>query len=93
MQASINGRAIGNLSLCLQLYTQEFYQNVILRKLAEGGIYVTQAGPAGVLTCTEVHCSAAHAVYMRVSARAMPAVHVSGAHPLLCMCQALLPHC
>ncbi|KAK9811139.1 hypothetical protein WJX73_006141 [Symbiochloris irregularis] len=39
---------------CYQLYTQEFYRTVIKTKLAEGGIFVTQSGPAGVLTCTEV---------------------------------------
>ena len=40
--------------LCLQLYTDEFYQTVVSRKLAPGGIFVTQSGPAGVISCTEV---------------------------------------
>nr|BBC28493.1 spermine synthase [Eudorina sp. 2006-703-Eu-15] len=39
---------------CYQLYTQEFYKNVVLRKLAPGGIFVTQSGPAGILSCREV---------------------------------------
>ena len=38
----------------VQLYTQEFYRTVINSKLAPGGIFVTQSGPAGVLSCTEV---------------------------------------
>lgn len=38
----------------LQLYTQEFYENVVLPALKPGGIFVTQAGPAGVLACTDV---------------------------------------
>jgi len=39
---------------CYQLYTQEFYNNVICKKLAPGGIFVTQSGPAGVLSNKEV---------------------------------------
>lgn len=35
---------------CYQLYTQEFYRDVVAKKLAPGGIFVTQSGPAGV-TC------------------------------------------
>jgi thermospermine synthase len=38
----------------LQLYTQEFYRTVIEPKLAPDGIFVTQSGPAGVLSCSEV---------------------------------------
>lgn len=37
-----------------QLYTQDFYRNVVAPKLAPNGIFVTQSGPAGVLTCSEV---------------------------------------
>lgn len=37
-----------------QLYTQEFYRDVVLKKLAPGGIFVTQSGPAGVLSAHEV---------------------------------------
>ena len=39
----------------MQLYTQEFYQTVVKRKLAPGGVFVTQSGPAGVLSATQVH--------------------------------------
>ncbi|GBF87456.1 spermine synthase [Raphidocelis subcapitata] len=39
---------------CYQLYTQDFYQNVVLKKLNPGGIFITQSGPAGILSCTEV---------------------------------------
>ncbi|CAL5223876.1 g6467 [Coccomyxa viridis] len=39
---------------CYQLYTQDFYRNVVAPKLAPNGIFVTQSGPAGVLTCSEV---------------------------------------
>jgi thermospermine synthase len=40
---------------CYQLYTQEFYDNVVKAKLAPGGIFVTQSGPAGVLAHKEVY--------------------------------------
>ena len=40
----------------LQLYTQEFYQDILKPRLSSGGIFVTQSGPAGVLTSQEV-CS------------------------------------
>jgi thermospermine synthase len=39
----------------MQLYTQEFYQTVVKRKLAPGGVFVTQSGPAGVLSATQVY--------------------------------------
>ena len=39
---------------CYQLYTQEFYETVVKAKLAPGGIFVTQSGPAGVLAHKEV---------------------------------------
>lgn len=42
---------------CYQLYTQDFYRNVVLEKLNPGGIFVTQSGPAGILSCTEVFTS------------------------------------
>jgi thermospermine synthase len=38
---------------CYQLYTVEFYRH-IAKKLAPGGILVTQSGPAGLATCHEV---------------------------------------
>ena len=33
---------------------QDFYRNVVLQKLNPGGIFITQSGPAGFLSCTEV---------------------------------------
>lgn len=39
---------------CYQLYTKEFYESVVKQKLAPGGLFVTQSGPAGVLSATEV---------------------------------------
>nr|CAD1826157.1 unnamed protein product [Ananas comosus var. bracteatus] len=42
---------------CYQLYTKSFYENVIKPKLNYQGIFVTQAGPAGVLTHKEVFSS------------------------------------
>ncbi|CAG9463107.1 unnamed protein product [Pedinophyceae sp. YPF-701] len=39
---------------CYLLYTQEFYRDVVMKKLAPGGIFITQSGPAGVETCREV---------------------------------------
>ncbi|PNH04653.1 Thermospermine synthase ACAULIS5 [Tetrabaena socialis] len=42
---------------CYQLYTQEFYRDVVLAKLAPGGIFITQSGPAGFLSCQEVFTS------------------------------------
>lgn len=36
------------------MYTQEFYETVVKRALRPGGIFVTQAGPAGVVACTAV---------------------------------------
>lgn len=43
-----------------QLYTQDFYRNVVEPKLAPGGIFVTQSGPAGVLSCSEVFAPINH---------------------------------
>ncbi|XP_047334641.1 thermospermine synthase ACAULIS5-like [Impatiens glandulifera] len=39
---------------CYQLYTKSFYESVIKSKLKKDGIFVTQAGPAGVFSHTEV---------------------------------------
>ncbi|KAL3138825.1 hypothetical protein ABBQ32_005660 [Trebouxia sp. C0010 RCD-2024] len=39
---------------CYQLYTQDFYRDVVQPKLNPDGIFVTQSGPAGVLSSTEV---------------------------------------
>ena len=38
----------------LQLYTQEFYETVVKAKLKPGGIFVTQSGPAGVMSASQV---------------------------------------
>ena len=38
----------------LQLYTQEFYETVVKQKLNPGGIFVTQSGPAGVMSASQV---------------------------------------
>ena len=38
----------------MQLYTHNFYRDVVKPKLAPDGIFVTQSGPAGVLSSTEV---------------------------------------
>ncbi|CAL5059219.1 unnamed protein product [Urochloa decumbens] len=43
---------------CYQLYTKGFYDRVVKPKLSDGrGVFVTQAGPAGVLTHREVFSS------------------------------------
>ncbi|XP_027354623.1 thermospermine synthase ACAULIS5 [Abrus precatorius] len=42
---------------CYQLYTKSFYENILKPKLNANGIFVTQAGPAGILTHTEVFTS------------------------------------
>lgn len=39
---------------CYQLYTDDFYKNVVMKKLNAGGIFVTQSGPCGVLSSHEV---------------------------------------
>ncbi|XP_068647395.1 thermospermine synthase ACAULIS5-like [Aristolochia californica] len=39
---------------CYQLYTKSFYEFIVKPKLTEEGIFVTQAGPAGAFTHTEV---------------------------------------
>ncbi|RZC49372.1 hypothetical protein C5167_017803 [Papaver somniferum] len=42
---------------CYQLYTKSFYEQILKPKLNPNGIFVTQAGPAGVLTHKEVFAS------------------------------------
>ncbi|KAM7490631.1 hypothetical protein LguiA_033552 [Lonicera macranthoides] len=42
---------------CYQLYTKSFYQQILKPKLTHNGIFVTQAGPAGVFTHKEVFSS------------------------------------
>ncbi|KAG2390196.1 Thermospermine synthase [Vigna angularis] len=38
---------------CYQLYTKSFYENTLKPKLNDNGIFVTQAGPAGIFTHKE----------------------------------------
>ncbi|XP_057957808.1 thermospermine synthase ACAULIS5 [Malania oleifera] len=42
---------------CYQLYTKSFYEKILKPKLHDNGIFVTQAGPAGVFTHKEVFSS------------------------------------
>ncbi|KZV37225.1 spe4 protein [Dorcoceras hygrometricum] len=42
---------------CYQLYTKSFYQNILKPKLNAKGVFVTQAGPAGVFSHKEVFSS------------------------------------
>ncbi|XP_009334690.2 thermospermine synthase ACAULIS5 [Pyrus x bretschneideri] len=42
---------------CYQLYTKSFYDKILKPKLNHGGIFVTQAGPAGIFTHKEVFTS------------------------------------
>lgn len=56
---------------CYQLYTQEFYRTVVLRKLAPGGIFVTQSGPAGILSAKEVF-TLIHSTLRSVFPRVLP---------------------
>ena len=42
---------------CYQLYTDDFYKNVVSKKLNAGGIFATQSGPCGVMTAGEVFSS------------------------------------
>ncbi|KAJ7520590.1 hypothetical protein O6H91_19G012100 [Diphasiastrum complanatum] len=42
---------------CYKLYTQSFYEDIIQPRLSSGGIFVTQAGPAGILSHGEIYSS------------------------------------
>ncbi|WCJ29355.1 Polyamine aminopropyltransferase [Euphorbia peplus] len=42
---------------CYQLYTKSFYQSILKPRLNPHGIFVTQAGPAGIFTHKEVFSS------------------------------------
>eukprot|EP01018_Ginkgo_biloba_P033655 Gb_38598 [translate_table: standard] len=42
---------------CFKLYTKSFYEYIVKPKLSDTGMFVTQAGPAGVLTHTDVFSS------------------------------------
>ncbi|CAN0856728.1 Thermospermine synthase ACAULIS5 [Linum grandiflorum] len=39
---------------CYKLYTKSFYESTVKPKLNHGGVFVTQAGPAGIFSHTEV---------------------------------------
>eukprot|EP00899_Mesostigma_viride_P007216 jgi/Mesvir1/16496/Mv10049-RA.1 len=39
---------------CFNLYTEEFYEQVLRPRLNPGGIFVTQSGPAGILSHKEI---------------------------------------
>lgn len=39
---------------CYKLYTKSFYEFIVKPRLKQGGIFVTQAGPAGIFSHTEV---------------------------------------
>ena len=45
---------------CYQLYTDDFYKNVVSVKLNDGGVFVTQSGPCGVLSAGEVFAPIHH---------------------------------
>lgn len=61
---------------CFHLYTREFYEGVIKKKLAPGGVFVTQSGPAGVLSAGQVF-SCIHATLASVFPAVVPlAAHV-----------------
>ncbi len=65
----INDMCAKKLSLLLQLYKQDFYRDVVKPKLSPDGIFVTQSGPAGVLSSTEVFTaihSTLHSVFPSV---------------------------
>lgn len=40
---------------CYKLYTKSFYLDILKPRLKPGGILVTQGGPAGILSATEVY--------------------------------------
>lgn len=67
---------------CYQLYTQEFYRNVVRNKLNAGGIFIAQCGPAGFRSCKEVFTTIHHTL-----ASVFPSVHPYVQHmPSYCDC-------
>ena len=61
---------------CYHLYTADFYRDVVAKKLAPGGVFVTQSGPAGVLSATQVFTSI-HATLAAVFPSVLPlAAHI-----------------
>ncbi|KAJ9523274.1 hypothetical protein QJQ45_024064 [Haematococcus lacustris] len=68
--------------LCNAMVVQEFYETVVRRKLAPGGIFVTQSGPAGLLSAKEVF-STIHRTVSSVFPTVVPyAQHI----PSFCEC-------
>lgn len=61
---------------CYHLYTADFYRTVVAKKLTPGGVFVTQSGPAGVLSADQVF-SCIHATLASVFPSVLPlAAHV-----------------
>ena len=56
---------------CFQLYTEKFYTEVVRNKLSDDGIFVTQSGPAGILSHDQVF-SPIYNTVKQVFAKAIP---------------------
>ena len=56
---------------CFQLYTEKFYTEVVKNKLSDNGIFVTQSGPAGILSHDQVF-SPIHNTVKQVFGKAIP---------------------
>ena len=82
----------------MQLYTQEFYKTVVKQKLNPGGIFVTQSGPAGVLSASQVSHPRVPAENLRqvnsTAAVSEPTLKAKTCICVLCTCcaQELLPY-
>lgn len=75
----------------MQLYTQDFYRDVVQPKLNPDGIFVTQSGPAGVLSSTEVF-TAIHTTLRSVFPAVLPyAQHIPSYNDAWVSCKPL--HC
>ena len=59
----------------LQLYTKEFYETVVKAKLNPGGVFVTQSGPAGVLSSTLVPSSLNRELGSNIGRKAVVSKH------------------
>ncbi|KAF8393554.1 hypothetical protein HHK36_021798 [Tetracentron sinense] len=66
---------------CYQLYTKSFYERVLKPKLNHNGIFVTQAGPAGVFTHKEVFSSIYNTLKQVFKCESSHSIH-----KLLCAC-------
>ena len=85
--------------MALQLYTQDFYRDVVKPKLNPDGVFVTQSGPAGVLSSTEVF-TAIHKTLQSAFPAVLPyAYHIPSYNDAwvgpcnLCICQTLIAVC